>query len=251
MSIRKLQSPDDLIQYALRSLGAPVINIEIEYEQCLDRIDDTLQKFILGHFDGVSEIWKPYVITTHDVSRGYLLMPDNVVSIRQIIDPFPNDGSNPNEAFERINYQLAQSDWLKNVLDNSAGLASWEIGMQRLELIKHYFSPDPAFRYNHITRQFFIDHPIAPGQFMFFNVYESIDPSEAIDVFNNEWVKRYAKAMVGMQWGANIRKYEGVQLPGGLTLNGQRIYEEFKQEVERLDGEFSEKYEEPPDFFMA
>ena len=53
------------------------------------------------------------------------------------------------------------------------------------------------------------------------------------------------------QWGQNISKYEGVQLPGGITMNGLAIYEQALTELEILEQRLKDEYEEPIDFFIG
>ena len=80
--------------------------------------------------------------------------------------------------------------------------------------------------------------------------YCDIDPYDFENVMNDEWVKKYAVQKVKQQWGTNIKKYQGVQLPGGIEMNGQQIYDEATQELEKLNEEFSLTHELPVDFFI-
>jgi hypothetical protein len=54
-----------------------------------------------------------------------------------------------------------------------------------------------------------------------------------------------------MQWGANLKKFSGIQLPGGVTLNGQQIYDEATAELEKLRERVRKEFELPPDFFVG
>lgn len=83
------------------------------------------------------------------------------------------------------------------------------------------------------------------------HAYLNIDPDEDFDVFNDHWFKRYATAMAKEQWGSNLKKFEGVQMPGGVTLNGQQIYNEAQDELTRLREEFSVSYELPVDMMIG
>ena len=57
------------------------------------------------------------------------------------------------------------------------------------------------------------------------------------DVWNDRFLKKYTTALIKRQWGANLKKFAGIQMPGGVTLNGQVIYDEAIQEIEKMEEE--------------
>jgi len=81
--------------------------------------------------------------------------------------------------------------------------------------------------------------------------YKALDPEEATNIYNDRWVKEYATALIKRQWGTNIKKFEGIQLPGGMTMNGQQIFDEAQTEIERLEEKFSLEYELPIDMMIG
>lgn len=245
---RKLHSPDDLIEYSLKRLGHPVIKIEVDYEQCLDRVYDAIQKFIYGHFDGVSESWKPYVIKQEDVDQGYIQFDESVVSIFQIIDL--SRGKLSAEEFERVNFLIANSEWVNQLTHPGGGLLNWHLSFQHLELMQDYFAPSVSYSYNETTRRMSLDTYVVVGDLIYLNVFEATDPDEHPEVYNNEWVKRYTTALIGAQWGSNISKYRGVQLPGGIELRGEDIEQKWEDKIVRLDEEFDLRYTIPASGFM-
>jgi hypothetical protein len=60
------------------------------------------------------------------------------------------------------------------------------------------------------------------------------------------WVKDYTTAKIKKQWGTNLTKFTGVQMPGGVTLNGEMIYNDAVDELKRLDEELRMVWETPP-----
>ena len=60
------------------------------------------------------------------------------------------------------------------------------------------------------------------------------------------WVKDYATSLIKKQWGMNMSKFQNVQLPGGVTLNGEKIYSDALEELEKLEEQLRSTYEEPP-----
>lgn len=246
-----IQSAQELKEYCLRRLGAPVINIELEETQMQDRINDAIDFFIRYHYDGSFETWYPYTITKADVSRGYFdLSGTNIIEVIEIYDPNLN-GDSSAEELERINFRLAGSDQLDLILSNKGGLSGFELGMQTVEKIKNYFTPNRYFEYNRITGKLKISAELNEGRMFFIRCYEGVDPETSDLIYNDEWIKKYTTALFKMQWGENIKKYDGIQMAGGVTLNGKVIYDEAKEDVMRLEDEFQSRYETPPGFFVG
>jgi len=55
------------------------------------------------------------------------------------------------------------------------------------------------------------------------------------EVFNDRFLKRYATALIKYQWGSNLSKFAGIQMPGGVTLDGVRIMTEAKEEMDKIE----------------
>ena len=92
---------------------------------------------------------------------------------------------------------------------------------------------------------------IAAGEFLIVECYRILDPNTFTDVYNDLYLKKYITAQMKKQWGNNLKKFQGVQLPGGVTLNGQQIYDEEIQELEKLEADADYRYQLPVDFFQA
>ena len=89
------------------------------------------------------------------------------------------------------------------------------------------------------------------GENIIIEVVRVVDPDTHTDVWNDRWLKRYATALIKKQWGENLTKFEGVQLPGGITFNGSRILDEANEEILRLEEEMSSSYELPVDIMVG
>lgn len=63
------------------------------------------------------------------------------------------------------------------------------------------------------------------------NLYST---SNEQDVFNNRWIKDYATSLVKELWGQILSKHQGMSLPGGITIDGNRLIQEAKEEIEHL-----------------
>ena len=92
---------------------------------------------------------------------------------------------------------------------------------------------------------------VSVGDFMVVECYRILDPNTFTDVYNDMFLKEYATALLKRQWGINLKKFEGVQLPGGVTLNGQKIYDEAIEEIRQLRIDADLRYQLPVEFFTG
>jgi len=132
----------------------------------------------------------------------------------------------------------------------------FEITMEHLEMISSYFRLDRTFTFNKATNRLYSHSgKIIEGNKILLRAYQAVIPDEsssyALDVFNDEWIKKYATAQIKQQWGANMKQFDGMPLPGGITINGQQVWDEAKEEIEKLEEEFSLNYELPANFIVG
>lgn len=239
-----LQSADDLIEYAYRRLGKPVINIEVDITQAQDRVDDALQLFIQRHFDGYEQQWIKYTLTANDISRGYKLLDEDIISVVEIIPM----SSTTAESWTDITYQFK----LHRIEDFSAiTMTNYVLSMQQINLIKQILTPVRSFTFNRLTHQLSLLGNLKAGNFFVVKVYRALDPDSYADIYNDEWLKKYTTALIKQQWGSNLKKFGNIQMPGGIELNGAEIYGEAEGEIQKLEEEFSLKYELPVDMFIG
>ena len=89
------------------------------------------------------------------------------------------------------------------------------------------------------------------GDYIVVDAYRTVDPASFSDIYNDMLLKRYSTALLKHQWGANLIKFEGMQLPGGVTLNGRQIYDDAVTEINAIEEEMQLKYEMPPEFYVG
>ncbi len=89
------------------------------------------------------------------------------------------------------------------------------------------------------------------GEWLVIEGYIIVDPDTYSDVYNDRMLKKLATAYIKRQWGNNMKKFGGMQLPGGIMMNGQQIYDEAVQEIEALEQQIRDTYEEPPQFILG
>lgn len=247
-----VNSRQKLKDYIYRKLGSPVIEINVDDAQVEDRIDDAIQFLGDHHYDGIERLYLPYTVTTTDYERKYIKVEDpNILSIVQMY-PVGGESQTSTDNLFGVRFQYSLQDF-NNLIQMD--LSNWAIVQQRLSLIQQMLEPEKQMRWNRITNQLFIDadweSDFPVGTNLVFEVYSQVNPANYPDIYDNFFLKKYAVALVKQQWGQNLSKYSGIQLPGGVTFDGKSIYEEAKAEAEKLENEMRLTFELPPDFIVG
>ena len=259
--------------YCLRALGFGVIDINVSDDQVDDRIDEALQYFAQYHYDGVEKMYLKYQITQDDIDRAasndtttatdtvdsnitatfkegknFIPMPSSVVSVIQI---FPFDNVATNNMFD-IRYQLRLNDLYDF---SSTSVIHYQMTMEHLDFLSHILVGEKPIRFNQHQNRLYLDmdfsNDIDVDEFLIIECYRKIDPASYPDIFDDIYLKRYATALIKRQWGANLSKFTGVQLLGGVEMNGAEIYSQAQQEIERLEEQIQLAFELPPEYMMG
>ena len=182
-------SRQSLIDYCLRRLGDPVIEINVDIDQLEDRVDEALQYWQEYHSDATYRTYVSHLVGASDVTNEYVTVSNDVIYVSK---------------------------------------------MNRL-----YLHGD------------FNDKDVQAGDYIVYEAYKTVDSSAHTKVWNDMWLKEYTTALIKQQWGSNLIKFEGMQLPGGVTLNGRQIFEDALQEIEKLREKIRMDFEMPADFFVG
>lgn len=236
----------DFINYCLRQLGAPVIDINVAAEQVDDRVDDALQRFWEFHADGVQRQFIVYIITETDIRLKNIPITDNIISVIRLL-PFQSQSTTG------IDYQAFMTDIL-NLQVADGGVGGYVIAQSYLQMLNLYFNYEKPISFNRYTNTLRIDADwvnLHVGDPIVMECYAITDPEEHIRTWNDIWLKQYATALIKKQWGSNLIKYEGFQLPSGTTLNGRQFYDDAIAEIEKLETELRDVWELPLDFFTG
>ena len=229
--------------YVLRRLGSPVIDINVDDEQVEDRIDDALAKFRDYHYDGTEHVYYPHILTATDITNKYITLPENMIGVTRVFDI--NDSYSATNLFN-VRYQLHLNE-LFNV--TSVSVQPYVAAMQHIAFLEEVFVGKKPIRYNRHMDRLYIDmswsEDVVAGQYIIIDGYRTIDPETYPDVWDDPWLKKYSAALVKRQWGENLKKFEGMQLPGGVTFNGQKIWEEAIEEINKLEEEVIMGYSLP------
>ena len=274
----KPASRSELIEYAKRQLGAPVVEINVADEQCEDCLDDAFQMYQERHYDGVMKMPLKYKVTQADIDRGrarggnnsigittttatskidgvdvdfdfeensnYIQLPDAVIGVEKVMR---FDGSNTmtNNMFS-VKYQLFLNDvyyW------DSLELLTYSMVKTKLADIDFLLNTEKQIRFNIRQGRLYLDvdfGELTQDDYLIIECWRILDPTDFTKVYNDRFVKRYYTALLKRQWGQNLIKFQGVKLPGGIELNGRQMYDDAQLEIDKIAEEMLRSYEMPP-----
>ena len=321
-----LSTRQDLIDYSLRRLGYPVIEINVDEDQISDRIDDALQYFQEYHFDGVERTYVKHQITgtsliiqtpvasnftvgetltgstsgatakitsassntfvvekvngtfqasevitggqsglsatltannfqvKGDIENGYIPISNNILHLIRVFNygGASSTGYGSGENLFDLQYQFRMND-MYNLL--SADMTYYSMVQSHLSTLDQLLISSRQIRWNRKTNRLYIDtnwsETFNPGDYVIAEAYAILDPSNYSEVWDDMFLKKYATALIKRQWGENMKKFGGIQLPGGVTLNGDVVYQEAVAEIDSIEQEMQLKYELPPTFMVG
>ena len=232
----------DFKEYCLRKLGKPVIEINVDDDQVEDRIDEALKMYYDYHFDGTEKTYYKHQFTQDDIDNGYITIPENIIGVVNIFDI--GQALNTANLFN-IRYQIALNDLYTLT---SVSMVPYVMALTHVQFLEQILVGKKPIRYNRHINKLYIDmdmKTLAVGDYVVVEAYMIVDPNTYTDAWGDRWLARYATCLIKLQWGTNIKKYQGMKLPGGLTFNGQQIYNEALQEKNELEKEMISSYSLP------
>ena len=286
----KPSTKQGLIDYCLRRLGAPVLEINVDDEQIDDLVDDAIQYFNERHYDGVERMYLKYKVSQEDLDRGRsasssgsqisngtsgvgivtttgtstivgaattfnFYESSNYVqvpdSVIGIERIFKFDTSSISGGMFSIKYQLFLNDLY---YFNSVELLQYSMTKSYLEDIDFLLTTDKQIRFNKRQNRLYLDidwSSQSKDTFFVIDCYRALDPDDFSKIYNDSFVKKYLTALIKRQWGQNLIKFNGVKLPGGIELNGRQLYEDAERELEDIKQRMPMEYELPPLDFIG
>ena len=278
----KPTTKQELIDYALRKLGAPVLEINVDEDQIDDAVDDTIQLFNERHYDGIERMYLKYELTQDDIDRGkasgttgvgivtttaqstpisgistetgavtsnwyensnFLQVPDSVIGVEKI---FKFDSSTISGGMFSLKYQLFLNDLYRF---NSIDLLQYSMTKTYLEDIDFLLTTDKQLRFNKKQDRLYLDIDWGAeeaGTYIVLDCYRALDPEAFKQIYNDSFVKPYVTALIKKQWGQNLIKFKGTKLPGGIELNGRELYDDAVNELSEIKERMTLEYEVPP-----
>jgi hypothetical protein len=229
-------------EFCLRKLGKGVIEINVSDAQVDDRVDEAINFYQDYHFDGTERTFYKKQITQTDKDNKYITLPDNIIGAVNIFDI--GDADNTNNLFN-VRYQIALNDLYTLT---SQSLVPYYMAFQHLELYEQILVGKQPIRYNRHKNVFHVDmdwDKIAVDQYLIVEAYQVIDPDTFTKMYGDYWLQRYATALIKIQWGENLKKFQGMQMPGGMVMDGMSIYNEGLRDKEQLEMEMRTSYSLP------
>lgn len=244
---------NELIDFCLRRLGEPVLEINVDVDQIEDKVDDAIQKYQEFHSDATIRTYLKHQITAADVTNKYIPISSDIIFVSKVF-PISTTFSTSGNLFD-IRYQM----FLNNMGDfiNFAGDLAYLYQMEQyLSMIDMQLHGHPQVTFSRRQNRLYIfgdfeDEDLQEGDYLIAEIFQTIDPETHTSIYNDMFIKDYTTALIKQQWGANLSKFEGMQLPGGVTMNGRQIYEDATADIERLEEKLRNEQELPVDFFVG
>lgn len=250
-----ITSREDFLSYCLRSLGEPVIKINIDVDQAHDRIDEALSYYIQYHYDGTEREIVRVEADAAMVASKKLVLPKSVVSVLRVVPTLTEfeaalagaPASRGQDGAISLNYYYGA---------NAGGfsMSSYAASSIQMDVIRYLFRPERSITFRRAgtnTISFDTSTAMEVGDVFMVEVYQGIDPDTNVAVWDDMWLKEFATCLLKLQWGNNLSKFSGVQLPTGITLNADKIQDEARQEREKLLERLRNEYELPMDFYLG
>lgn len=261
-----ISTREQLVDYCLRRLGEPVIEVNVDEDQIEDKVDDALQVYREFHSDATRRNYYQHQLTATDVENRYISIPSRIIYVTKM---FPVSASfvGSSNMFS-FNYQFAMSDF--HALSQAGGLAYYDQTMSYMELIDMKINGLPLISFARRMDRLYLwsdieDGQLKEGDYICVECYEVVPTPEQIEntprdsgvlpdtstIYNDMFMKDYTTALIKEQWGMNLSKFEGMQLPGGVTMNGRQLLEDARQELTDLRERMRLEQEEPPNFLIG
>ena len=256
----QISSRQQLIDYCLRRLGEPVIEVNVDEDQIDDKIDDCLQLYREFHSDATHRDYFEYQLTEQDLERRFIFIPESILYVTKI---FPTGGSfiGSSNMFS-FNYQFALSDFHSLSDVGAGGLAYYDQMRSYMELIDMKVNGLPLVTFSRRANKLYLwsdveDGQLKAGDYICAEVYRVVPEtgelgnSDPTTILNDMFVKDYTTALIKQQWGMNLSKFEGMQLPGGVMINGRQLLDDANGELETLRERMRLEQEDPPEFLIG
>ena len=261
--------------YCLRALGFGVIDINVSDDQVDDRLDEALQYFAQYHYDGIEKMYLKHLITSDEVTRArsdasttatdtadssitatwkegknFIPIPSAVVSVVQVF-PFTDTGAGSN-MFD-IRYQLRLNDLFDF---SSTSVLQYQMTMDNIDMLEHILVGETPIRFNQHQNRLYIDMDwendvTADVDYLLIECYRKLDPTTYTDIYDDFYLKRYATTLLKKQWGANLSKFNGVTMLGGVTMNGETLYTQALEEQNKLEEQIQLAFELPINYMIG
>jgi hypothetical protein len=230
-------------EYCLRKLGKPVIEINVDDDQVDDRIDEALKYYADYHFDASDKVYYKHQVTQANKDAKYITVPENIIGAVRVF-PIADPMVRSDDLFN-IRYQIALNDLYTLT---SVSMVPYYMVMEHLALITEMLVGQQPIRFNRHKNRIYVDMDwgkINVGEYLLIEAYEVVDPESWDQVWSDRWLQNYTTAKIKYQWGSNLTKFTGMNLPGGVQFNGEKILNDADEEIKKMEAEMISSYSLP------
>ena len=204
----KITCYEEFVDYCLRKLGAPVIDINVDAEQIQDRISDALQYYLEYDLESVAECWWIHRVTEEDVKNGYLTIPMEVLDVMEVLTSGSRTISSDSDTISQSPYDFGfmenpQWQWFNQFWMNGGlnlgnqTLFYYEVSMQYLSLLQTVLTAKVEFLYRRRQRKlWFYSKKLEVGQLYCLYGTKILDPETDDCIWDSDWLKSYATALI-------------------------------------------------------
>lgn len=257
--INRISSRQELVDYMLSKLGHPVIQINVDSHQIDLCVDEALQRYYEFHSDGSQRLYLKHEITPDEEQSRELTLPETIITVSRVVEA--NIGTS-GSSITNLPQFMYMSDMIARTMQTSVGspthyteaasfassVGHFQQNMGYLATINQVFNALKTVRfikYGHKLRIETDDLVLKAGTTLLLETYAINDADVYKETFDDLWLKRYATALLRKQWANNLMKYNGFQLPSGLTIDGSTILAEANNDLAALEEELRSTWEEP------
>lgn len=255
----RITNYEEFVDYCLRRLGAPVIDINLHPEQVEDRISDAVQYYIEYDLESVANCWWLHKVTADDVKNGYLSIPPDVLDVMEVLTPgtgsimYSNSGTVGTNLYDFSFMENPQYQWFNyfwyygGSLVGSHSMFYYEVSMEYLNMLNTLLTAKVEFLYRRRQRKLYLySQDLVENALICLYGTKILDPENDDCIWESDWLKAYATALLGIQWGTNLSKFGSVPSAGNLTINCDAILARYQEEKAKLEEEHKLAYQEPP-----
>jgi hypothetical protein len=245
-------SREEFKKRCLYNLGDPVISINVDDDQVENRIDEALDFWRNFNHDAVQKVPFKHQITANNITDKYIAVNNDVIAIERILPMVGSSGITSGSSLFDLQYQIRLNDYLTYKVTNPVDIY---IMQTNLDLIDQVFNGEAPVQFNrHMNRIYpYWDwaNDVSEGDWIIIECLIALDGDTFTDIWTDRILTKYATALIKLQWGNNLKKFSGTKLLGGVTMDGQQMYNEAIEEIDKIEKEMRETYEEPPHFICG
>ena len=229
-------------QRILHDLGEPVIKINIAPIQLENAVDDAIAYWSEFHIDAQERSLIKHTITQDDLDNGYIQLPSQIQAVFKVLDP--------RAYMSGASWMSAEYEMVRDTMLGAAGafdLSSYVVTKTYLAEMSATLAPAPQFDFRYLRGKLRIfdnmNEMWKVGSIAVIDCQGFIYGQSDNSVYKDKTLRKLAAAYTKKHWGQNLKKFSGVTLPSGVTLNGDQIYSDALAEISELEAYISEQGE--------